>query len=230
MGEFADYCLGEVLDPYWGGEPIFDLFPFQEEFFRRSNLVANQEQDARRVITPIARLSFPHLFKKAPPMEGQGPDQCKYGCNLIFPKGTDLSKLEAAVEAAKAAKWPNGKVPKFRYETFKDAGEMEYDGYEDGMIFISAKSGDRPGIIIGPNREICTEEADVYAGCWVKASVTAFGYDMQANKGVSFALNNIWKIRDGESFTGRRKAEEDFADEEVDPEAFGDEELAESML
>jgi hypothetical protein len=189
-----------------------------------------EEPNLKRVITPIARLSYPHLFAKS---EGMNGNEGKYQCELIFPEGTDLSELKAAANAAAKEKWGN-KPPKNLKSPFRkgDEDREDKDGYE-GSVFIGARSKDKPGVVVGPGRVACSDASEVYGGCFVKASVTAFAYDTNGNKGVAFALNNVWKIRDGEPFGSRRNAEEEFGDVEVDEEAFGDtsfEEAEESSL
>lgn len=177
------------------------------------------ETNAKRVITPIARLSYPYLFHKS---EGMNGGEGKYQCELIFDPDTDLSVLKAAANEAAKEKWGN-KVPKNLRSPFRDgsADREDKDGYE-GCIFIGARTKDKPGVVIGRDRAPCTDESEVYGGCFVKASVTAFAYDQAGNKGVSFALNNVWKIRDGEPFGSRRNADEEFAGADVDEDAFGD--------
>ena len=64
-----------------------------------------------------------------------------------------------------------------------------------------------------------TDPDEVYAGAIVRASVTSFSYDVSGNKGVSFALNNVQKIRDGERLDGRARAQDDF---QADPNAKAD--------
>ena len=39
---------------------------------------------------------------------------------------------------------------------------------------------------------------------------TAYGYDKAGNKGVAFGLQNLQKLGDGERFSGRTAAEDDF--------------------
>lgn len=183
-------------------------------------MTTNVKDNPKRVITPLARLSYPNLFRPAKALnEG---DSEKYQCELIFPKGADLSALKAAAALAVKEKWPNG-APKNLRNPFRNGDEEREgkDGYE-GAIFIGARSKDKPGIVVGPNRSPCTTESEVYGGCYVRASVTAYAYDTKGNKGVSFALNNVWKIRDGEPFGNARTAEQEFEDVEVDADAFGD--------
>lgn len=184
--------------------------------------MSTTKENTRRVITPIARLSYPNIFKPGKAMS-EGQDE-KYSCELIFEPGADLIALKNAAQEALELKWPKG-APKGLRSPFRDGIENREGEEYQGRIFISARSKDRPGVVIGRNRDICTDPSEVYGGCYVKASVTAFAYDMSGNRGVSFALNNLWKIRDGEPLGGRRSAEEEFGNEEIDAEAFGDDDL-----
>lgn len=180
--------------------------------------MSKQEPNTKRVITPVARLSYPYLFQKS---EGMNGGEGKYQCELIFAPDADLSELRRAANEAAKGKWGD-KVPKNLRTPFRkgDEDREDKDGYE-GAIFIGARSKDKPGVVVGRER-LQAEESDVYGGCYVKASVTAFAYDQAGNKGVSFALNNVWKIRDGEPFGSRRNADEEFGDADVDEDAFGE--------
>jgi hypothetical protein len=97
-------------------------------------------------------------------------------------------------------------------------------------VFIGARSEDKPGIVVGKEQRPPQSENEVYGGCYAKASVTAFAYEQKGNKGVSFALNNVWKLRDGEPFGSYQSAESEFAGEELDADAFGAEEAEDSLL
>ena len=66
---------------------------------------------------------------------------------------------------------------------------------------------------------------DIYSGCICVASVTAFAYDQAGNKGVSFFLNSVLKLRDGDRLGGGGgggSAESDFAEAGIDAAAFGE--------
>lgn len=186
----------------------------------------SSEENTKRVITPLARLSYPAIFK---PAKALNDGEAKYQCELIFAPGTDLSELKQAATQAAIDKWGAGKVPKNLRTPFRE-GDREREGKDgyDGCVFIGARSKDKPGVVVGRERDPCTDESEVYGGCYVRASVTAFAYEHAGNKGVSFALNNIWKIRDGDPFGNRRNAEEEFGDVETDEEAFG--EMSSSLL
>lgn len=171
--------------------------------------------------TPEFRVSFPNVFK---PFAFEGQD-AKYSIVMLFPKSTDLKELQALAKKAIEDKWTDPvkreqvlKNPKFK-NPFRD-GDTERpdtDGYA-GMIFITATSKQKPGVVDRNVQPIISED-EFYAGCYAKASVTAYAYDKAGNVGVAFGLQNVMKVRDGESFSGRRRPEDDF-------EPLGDEGVA----
>ena len=67
----------------------------------------------------------------------------------------------------------------------------------------------KPGVV-DQNVQPIIEAEEMYAGCYARATLTAYAFDTAGNRGVAFGLQNIQKIRDGEPFTGREKAEDEF--------------------
>ena len=55
-----------------------------------------------------------------------------------------------------------------------------------------------------------TDPDEVYCGCKVRATLSVFAYDKAGNRGISFGLNNVQKLGDGERLDGRLRAEDDF--------------------
>lgn len=173
----------------------------------------------KSIITPTATLSYPALFQPKAGLNGGEP---MYSCALVFAPGTDLTEMKkAALEAiqekwgAKAAELIRG--GKLRLPFREDA---EDKGYPPGSIFMNVKSKTKPGIVgrfAGPDGKpvAIRNEEEIYPGCQVRASVRAFTYDTNGNKGVSFALGNIQKLADGERLDSRKRAEDEF-------DAFGD--------
>lgn len=162
-----------------------------------------------KIITPECRLSYPYLF--------EANEDGKYSVELIFEPGTDLSELKVAAQQAIKDKWGDN-PPKGLRSPFRDGADRESEAYE-GATFIGAKSKTPPGVVQGPNRAQVINKSDVYAGCYVMCQLSVYAYDVDKNKGVTFGLNHVWKIRDGEPFGSRQTAEEAFAD--VDGVAFG---------
>jgi hypothetical protein len=164
--------------------------------------------DPTKVLTIEFRLSFPALFEPKAQEGSDGP--AKYGCAMLFPKTADLSALKAAASAACEKKWgaDRTKWPKPLRSPFRDGDEKEYDGYKDHM-YVGASSSTKPGMVDHAVKPI-TDPAVLYAGCYCRATVAAYGYDKNGNKGVAFSLHNIQKLRDGAPFGSKRAAQDDF--------------------
>lgn len=162
---------------------------------------------AKRVITPTFRVSFPAIFKPKA-FEGQEP---KYSIVMLFSKKDDISKLKDAARAAIVEKWgaDKSKHPKNLRLPFRDGDDkQDLQGYA-GCIYVSASSKTQAGLVDQRKQPILVE-SDFYAGCYARAEIIAFAYDKAGNKGVSFALQNVQKIKDGDAFSGRKKAEDVF--------------------
>lgn len=161
-----------------------------------------------QVLTPEFRVSFPKVFK---PERNDLSGQDEFSLVALFAPGADLSKLKAAAKAACEKKWGTDqkKWPKNMRLPFRDQGERaktdddgnEYlpDGYVAGATFMNLKSKKRPGLVNAQLQDII-DETDFYGGCWARAQVNAYAYDNKGNAGVSFGLNHIQKLKDGESF------------------------------
>lgn len=179
--------------------------------------------------TPVFRVSYPNIFKpKLNELNGKN----EYSLVALFPKGADLSALQKAATAAATKKWGADKTkwPKNIRSPFRDQGERAKDvdgksvlpaGYEAGAIFLTLKSKEKPGVVDQQVNDIM-DESEVYAGCYMKASVNAYAYDEKGNRGISFGLGNLQKVKDGESLGGRTRAQDDFSAVEGEAAAGGD--------
>lgn len=180
---------------------------------------------SEKVITPEAVLSYPYLFETQDPMEEGG--EAKYGAVFVFLEGADLTALKKSVIEAAKEKWGDKAVGMLRDKKIRSPfrDDAEDKGYPEGSVFITARSKARPGVVSiypdpnnGGKPTPITDPELIYPGCFVKASVRAFAYDVKGNKGVSFNLNNVQKLRDGERLDGRTKAEDEF---DADQDAVG---------
>lgn len=179
-----------------------------------------------KVITPEAMLSYPNLDEPKVP---QGQTEPVFSCALVFAADADLSAMKAAVKAVGEEKFGD------KFAAMVKAGKLklpfrtdgEEKGYPEGSTFINVKSKQKPGIVSryagsdGKPMPI-TNMAEIYAGCFVRASLRAFAYDNNGNRGISFALNNIQKLKDGQRIDGRMKAEDEFTAEESAPTGMDD--------
>jgi Protein of unknown function (DUF2815) len=165
----------------------------------------------KKVITPQFRVSFPHMFQPQKPM--QEGAEAKYSITMLFEKSADLKAMKKAADLAGVEKWgaDKSKWPKNLKTPFKDGDEKEdLMGYE-GTTYVTARSKQMPGLINAKKEEII-DENEFYAGCYARASLIAFAYETKVNRGISFALLNVQKLKDGERFGGRSTAQNDFDD------------------
>lgn len=160
-----------------------------------------------QIVTPKFRVSFPAVFQPRAAVEGQ---EKKYSITMLFPKTADLTALRQLVAEAIAGKWgaDKAKWPKGLRLPFRDGAEKDYDGYQD-TTFCSATSKLKPGVVDSQVQPIL-EPSEFYGGCYARATITAYAYDVSGNKGVALGLRNIQKLEDGEPFSGGSKPEQDF--------------------
>lgn len=170
------------------------------------------------IVTSEVRFAFVNLFK--PRKNDQGKE--KYGVTLLFPHPSKLTgaakaeyesciaKLQAAAKEAATEKW-GAKPPTGLRTPFRNQGDKagDYAGYEDGAIFLNVTSEQRPECVDETVQPII-EPSKLYSGCYGRVSLRAFAYDNSGNKGVSFGLQNVQKLRDGEPLGGRGPASADF--------------------
>jgi hypothetical protein len=169
--------------------------------------------DPFKVITTKCVLSYPHLFK---PRAVKPGDEPKYSATLIFDLKDSrpcLEQLRAAAFAAGRDRWKDfdamvqrGAV-RLPWRKGEDKGDAK--GYGPGKIYINVNSNQAPGVVDRNVRPILNP-SEIYPGVVVEASIRAFAYDMRGNKGVSFGLNHVRKVADGEPIGGRSRPEDDF--------------------
>lgn len=173
-----------------------------------------------KVVTGKVRLSYVHLFEPF----SQNPDQPeKYSCVILIPKSDKktlnaIKKAQAAAAEAGKARVFNGKVPANLKTTLHDGdedGDLERNPEYEGHYFMSVNSKTKPGIV-DKNVNPILDSSEVYSGCFARVSINAFAYNTQGNRGVSFGLNHVQKLADGDYLGGRTRAEDDF--EAIDDE------------
>jgi hypothetical protein len=171
-------------------------------------------------MTPEFRVSYPNVFK---PKLNDLNGKLEFSLVALFKKGENLDALKKEAERAVIARWGSDKAkwPKNLRSPFRDQGERESDGYEAGAVFMNLKSSQKPGLIDTGNNDIINE-TDFYAGCYARATLRAYAYPKPGvsgqTPGVAFGLQNVQKLRDGESLSGRMRAQDEFepvADAEV---------------
>lgn len=176
------------------------------------------------LVTPKGRILWNSLFEVRKRKVGEG----KFEFNLLIPKSADIGAMkEAAIEAGKdkfakafkdaAGKWPSSIRSPFKKtaENDKLVAGLEEAGLkaEDWPVFFAARSKDKPGVV-GPNGKADGVDAEqVYPGRHAKATLQAFAYENDGNKGVTFGLINVQLLDNDEELViggGRVSAESEF--------------------
>lgn len=166
---------------------------------------------ADNLITPEFRGAFVQVFK-ATGMKGQPDSAKKFSVRAVFMPNADLATMKAQAQAAAQEKWGSN-VPKTLRSPFRRNDELDtpVNGVPDDAIVMtfSANEDRRPGVV-GPDLQDIIDEAECYSGAYYRAQVRAFAYEQSGNKGVSFGLQNLQKLRDGEPLGGRIPASKAF--------------------
>lgn len=169
--------------------------------------------------TPHFRVSFPSVFQAS---AAPGSDKKHFSVVAIFDKkklanDPESKKLFLAMKQAMQdcarEEWGD-KIPKDLKNPFRDGAEKETPGYGEETIFITFKTEEkngRPGLVDQDMNRIINE-SDFYAGCYAHATVNPYAWTYMGKSGISFGLQNIQKVADGEPLGGgRAKAEDDFS-------------------
>lgn len=164
-----------------------------------------------KITTPEFRVSYPAVFEA----KAFGQQKPKFGVTMLFEKDADLKQMRSiAMKAATdmfGAKedWPEN----FKWPFRNGDKKKDLDGYA-GKIFVKATTTQRPGVVDRFGKEITAESGKFYAGCYAVATVVCSAFDKDGGKGVTFYLNNLKKTKDGDEFSSRTKATDDFTFEE----------------
>lgn len=188
---------------------------------------------ATNVITPEVTANYTNsVFEAKLPPNAKPGQQPEHSVMLLFTaealKTKEFAAMQAAVlEAArnkfgaKADSMIKGGQLRLPFRT-----DMDETKFPPGFaMFMNVRSKEKPGIVSkyagqdGKPLPI-TDKAEIYSGVKIRASLGAYAYDTNGNKGVSFGLRNIQKLGDGERLDNHRAAEDEFEPLEKAPAVF----------
>lgn len=213
-------------------------------------MTQNTEQNATKLITPVAILSYPWLDEAQPPQQNDdgtpGTGKAMFSAALVFvpeimaryPQFGDLGKdfaiLKKITGIAAQTKFGDKLTALLRNPNWKPGYRLdgEEKGYPAGAVYINARSERRPGLVylypdesgkpaLVPEQQI---ETAFYPGALVRAVVRAYGFDRKGNRGVAWGLNHLQLI-DGKAprLDNRKAATEEFeADASLSPSSLDD--------
>lgn len=188
-----------------------------------STNTGTEKKPQTRVTTPKGRVSFPHCYT---PRASQPGAAEKYSITLLIPKSADIQAMLDMRNKAVLDKWPDAaRRPKNIHNPIKDGdtdttldGSLRKDKYPEiaGHWMVTAsrsKKSGAPKVVDAQMQEII-DEGELYAGCYARMSIHAFAYgptkeNPQIKNGVSFGLNNVQKMAEGEPLGGASSRPED---------------------
>lgn len=162
------------------------------------------------------RFSYAHVHEPYSMEEGGTK---KYSISILISKDdkATIKKIEAAIALALEqgkAKF-GGKIPTKWKNPLRDGDEERQDDetYENCM-FVGASSTRKPGIVDENTDEIMSQD-EFYSGCYGRASVNFYPFNVSGNKGVAAGLQNLQKLKDGDKLSGGgSSAADDFGDDD----------------
>jgi len=169
-----------------------------------------------KIVTGKVRFSYAHVWE---PNGFEGQEK-KYSVSIVIPKSDTKTvnaikaAIKAAVEAGKSTLSTNGKpVNMATLKTPLRDGDVERpdDPAYEGCYFINATSKRKPGIV-DANVQPILDQSEFYSGCYGRASINFYAFNVSGNKGIAAGLNNLQKLEDGEPLAGGSTPEEDFSD------------------
>ena len=176
-----------------------------------------------RVKTPVMRVSYCFVHE---PKETPNGD-LKYSTCMIFNKDDmkDLRPIAQAIVNACAKKFGTdvNKWPKNLKCPLRDGDEERDNPEYENTYFLNAGNKNKPGIV-GRDLKPIMDREEFYSGCYARASISFYPYDVQGNKGVGSGLNNLMFHAAGERLDGSVNAGDDFKEfaEEAKVEDAGD--------
>lgn len=151
------------------------------------------------ILTPEFRGAFIQVFRaKAQKQEDGSMGAAKFTVRAAFPPNSDMTLMKKEASEAAQAKWAD-KPPKTLRSPFRKNEELDKPvaGVGDDWIIMTFSSNEdrRPGVVDAKLQDII-DESQCYSGAWYRAQVRAYAYDKAGNKGVSFGLQNLQKLRE----------------------------------
>ncbi len=159
-----------------------------------------------RIYIPEARIKYARqLFtpKKVNPTDAEA----KYGSTFIVRSDHPvIAQITEAINNVIAQTYPGGQLPaNFRSPPW-------YDGTKDGFpgfTMIRAYAKQKPLAVEGDLRPILDSER-LYSGCYVNASLSVYTYPPKPTPGITFGLDGVQFVREGDRLDGRPTAEQMF--------------------
>ena len=149
------------------------------------------DQKSTKIVTGVVRLSYAKIWEP----EADDKGVMKYSTSILIPKSDKktIADIKNAIEAAKlAGKDKLGRKGGVVKLPLRDGDEERPDDEAyAGYYFLNASTTQKPGIVDRAVKPIMDRD-EVYSGCYVRASLNFYAFNVGANKGI--AVGNILNL------------------------------------
>lgn len=178
-----------------------------------------------KIILQNVRCSY--VFVQEPRKNTDGSDG-KYSIQILLDKSDpQVKKVKKLIEQTRMEKFAKLK-PKMLKLPLRDGDEERDTPEYEGMYFMNANSGRKPGINNRNNEPADPDDLEeyCYSGAIFHVSMNFYCFDNDGTKGVACGLNNIMLRKQGDRLDGSTSASDEFedfaSDDDDDDDAFGD--------
>ncbi|MFZ8887325.1 MAG: ssDNA-binding protein [Steroidobacteraceae bacterium] len=160
-----------------------------------------------QVVIKNVRLSYCYAVNGKKNKEGKH----SWSATLLIPKNdSQLEKIRAGIEAAKAAGKEKGKLvkgaiksPLLDGDAKEEDGSWKYGGDENrGHFLLRAASYTRAPKAVDQQRNAITDPEDLYSGVFANVVINFYPYRGETGQGISPGLEAVQKKRDGDRLSG----------------------------
>lgn len=218
MGEHADDLIDEGMSSWidMGGMGRRRYTRLTESRYQMATKYTPLPAKETQIVTPKFRISFPSVFE---PKYNQLAEKNQYTLVMLFPK-TDKVALKPMMDLmARVAEHRFGKGAKGLKNPFKDGDTAKNQAEEfikeknpayEGQMVLSSWSKNKPGVVNSKN-QIILDHDEIYGGCYCRAQLNCYAYEVKGNRGIAFGLMHVQKLEDGDPFGARTRVEDAFS-------------------
>lgn len=168
-----------------------------------------------QIIAPVFRLSFPAVFE---PKTNTFNKKEQYSIVMLFDKkSADVKPLrDLMIKVANHRFGPGAKGLKNPLKDGDTARNQAEELIKDknpsyaGHMVMTSWSKNKPGVV-NANNQLIIDTDEIYGGCYCRAQLNCYAYETQGNRGVSFGLLHLQKVKDGDPFGARTRVEDAFS-------------------
>ena len=176
-----------------------------------------------RIKLQNVRIAFCADLFKAGHFQGDTSSKPSYSATFLILKSDtkQLKMLQDAIKSEAQGKW-GAKAEKILKDLMSkdrtclhDGETKDYEGFQDAM-YVAARSTVKPGVFDQAREPIAESSGEMYAGCYVNASIDVYAQDNQWGKRINASLRGVQKVKDGDAFAGGTPASADEFDDIAD--------------